>query len=253
MADVGWAAATGLLHMAVVAVLLAPLIWWRARRGGYPAITPGGTRSLVAVAGVFLAVSCVLALPRVGFFADLSWNWQNKLLLLALLVLAVWLWPGVTWREVGLRRPRRRWWVPVVGAFVAMLGLGLLGGPGLEPSAETFLYQGVLPGLDEELMFRGLLLLLLHRALTARRPLWQATAGWEVPISCLLFGLVHGLHVTSGWQVDLAPAPVIATGFVGLLLVWVRIRWSSLIPAILTHNAINTAAVTASAFSSVGG
>lgn len=247
MVDIGWAAATALLHMVLVGVLLAPLMWWRARRGGCPILAPGGARSLIAAAGIYLVAHGVLSLPRVGFFAELSYNWQNKLLLFALMVLAIWLRPPVTWRDVGVARPRRGWWIPIVVAFAGMVGLNLLGGPQFATDTETFLFQAVVPGLDEELLFRGVLLLVLHRTLTGRRSMWRDEVGWEVPITCLLFGLVHGLHVVSGWELTFDPADIIVTGLLGLLLTWIRIRWASLLPAVLAHNAINTAATVANA------
>lgn len=102
-----------------------------------------------------------------------------------------------------------------------------------------------MPGLDEDLLHRGVLLLLLHRALTGRRPTWGSKVGWAVPITCLLFGLAHGLFVTSGWKVIFDPANIVLTGLLGLVLVWIRIRWASLWPPILAHNAINIAATLA--------
>lgn len=245
MAEVGWAAATALLHLLGMVLVVTPLIWWRARRDGHPPTRSGGGRLLVAAGVVYVVAQCLLSLPPVGFFAELDWNWQNKLLLLTVTVLAIWSWPGLTWREIGVCRPRRGWWVPVVLAFAVMLGLNLLGGPSMQTTTETFLFQAIMPGLDEELLYRGLLLILLHRALTGRRAMWRADVGWEVPITCVLFGLVHGLHLQAGWQVMFEPAQVVITGLLGLLLVWIRIRWASLWPAILAHNAINTAAVVA--------
>ena len=249
MADIGWAMVRQLLHLALTSVLLAPMIWWRARRGGYPMLAPGGTRLLIAVAGIYVVMQGVLSLPHVGFFAELAWNWQNKLLLIALTVLAIWRWPTLTWHEIGVRRPRRGWWVPVVVVFPVMVGINLLGGPQIATDTETVLYQALLPGLDEELLFRGVLLLLLHRALTARRSMWRAEVGWEVPITCLLFALAHGLQVGAGWSFQVDIASFIASGLIGLVLVWIRIRWDSLWPAVLAHNAINTAAVLANAVS----
>lgn len=194
----------------VAGVILAPLIAWRARLGGYRMLTRDGARTLLVVAGVYIVMHCVLALPRLGFFADLGWNWQNKLLLAALTALAITLWSPLTWHSVGLRRPRRGWLIPVVGAFAVMLGLNVLGGPQITTDAETFLFQALVPGLDEELLYRGVLLLLLHRTLAARRTMWRGEVGWAAPIICLLFGLAHGLHVEARWAITLDVAAVLA-------------------------------------------
>lgn len=243
----GWAAATGLLHLVVIGVLLAPLIWWRSRRGGYPMLAPSGGRSLLATAVVYLLAHVVLSLPRAGVFAELSYNWQNKLLLFGLLVLTVRWWPSLSRHELGIRRPRRGWWIPVLVVFGVMLGLNLVGEALMEPDAEALLYQAIVPGLDEELLFRGLLLVLVRRSLMGHRPMWRAEVGWEVPITCLLFGLAHGLSVGSGGQVDVDPGQVVFTGLVGLMLVWIRLRWASLWPAVLAHNAFNSSVTVANA------
>ena len=242
MADLGWMILTALTHLAVVGVVLAPLIVWRARRGGYPILTPGGGWALAVAAGIYVAATGVLALPRLGFFAELSWNWQNKLLLALLIVLVVSLWPGISWRELGVRMPRRGWWVPVLAITAVMLGVNRIGDPP-EFELETTLFQAVVPGLDEELLFRGLLLLVLHRALTAKRSLWRGEAGWEVPISCLLFALGHGLRLGPGWSVEIGVAGFLFAAVIGVVLVWLRIRWASLWPALLAHNGINSALI----------
>lgn len=247
MPDLGWAAATGLLHLVVVGALLTPLVWWRARRGNDPMLAPGGGRSLLAAAVVYFLAHLVLSLPRVGFFAELNYNWQNKLFLLALMVLAVRLWPSLSRGAVGVRRPRRGWWIPVLVVFAVMLGLNLVGEALMEPDAEALLFQAIVPGLDEELLFRGLLLTLVQRSLTGRRSMWRSEVGWEVPVTCLLFGLAHGLSVEGGWAMTFDLGQVLFTGLVGLMLVWIRIRWASLWPAVLAHNAFNFSVTVANA------
>jgi uncharacterized protein len=114
MSALGWALATGVLHVVVVAVVVGPLIWWRSRRRREPVLDAGGWRTLVAAVAIYLGAIAVLHLPRVGFFAELAWNWQNKLLLLVVLVAVVTLSPSLSWWDVGARRPRARWWIPVL-------------------------------------------------------------------------------------------------------------------------------------------
>lgn len=237
-----------LLHLLVTTVVVGPVIWWTARRRSGPVLGPQGWRHL-ALAGVFyVAAHMVLRLPRVGPLAELQWNWQNKLLLAALMVLLVHLSPALTWSQVGVRRPRRGWLVTLL-AVVAAFALQLLVGPlsAITPTTETVWYQAIVPGLDEELMYRGLLLVLLGRALAPRRAMWHGQVGWAVPISCLLFGLVHGLILDDGFILTVDPAAIVASALIGLLLVWVRIRWDSLLPAVLLHNGWNSSVVAATA------
>ena len=46
-------------------------------------------------------------------------------------------------------------------------------------------------------------------------------------------------------RVYLPDGAILTTGLIGGLLAWFRMRWASLLPAVLTHNGINSAAVLA--------
>lgn len=244
------ALATGILHLALVTAMVGPLVWWSARRRGEPAIGPNGLRTLLLAAVLYVAVVVVWSLPRVGFFDQLTWNWQNKLLVLVALAALVSLLPGVSWHEVGLRRPARGWWIPVLSATTGALAIQLAIGPlaAMPGDVESLLFQATLPGLDEELFFRGILLLLLDRTLRSVRPN-DGTGGrrmrWSAIVSCILFGLGHGLAFTDGFTLHVDLAPVVVTGLIGWLLMWVRIRWDSLLPAVLLHNGWNSSVVVA--------
>lgn len=91
-----------------------------------------------------------------------------------------------------------------------------MGDPAL--SAETVAFQAVVPGFDEELLFGGILLVLLDRAFTVQRQVWGGQIGWAVPITILLFGLLNGLRLTDGLALVFDPVTIVATGTAGLLL-----------------------------------
>lgn len=218
---------------------------------GTSAVADGGGRALAIASVVYVAAGAVLSLPRVGPFDELAWNWQNKVLWLLALTVTVAVWRQLTWRQVGVRIPDPGWWRPVMGVVVGAVVVQAVTGPmgQLDPTAETLAYQALIPGLDEELLFRGVLLVLLDRALVGRRAMWGGHVGWGVPITTLLFGLVHGLALEPGFGVSVDPASIVATGFIGAILVWVRVRTDSLLPAILLHNAINSSVVVATMLS----
>lgn len=225
MTSIALVALTALVHLAIVAVVLGPVIWWVARRTGRPALTQGAASTLVLAAAIYVAYVVVLALPRVGAFAELTWNWQGKALALLALVLLVATWPGLTWRDVGVTVPAPGWWRLVLAVLAGTVVLQLVTGPlgDLAPTPETFAFQATMPGLDEELMFRGVLLVLLDRALAARRSMWGGQVGWSALITTLLFGLGHGLFVREGPTLAFDPTSVVVTSIVGLVLLWVRI------------------------------
>lgn len=114
--------------------------------------------------------------------------------------------------------------------------------------AEALAFQAIVPGLDEELLFRGVLLFLsraLHR-LAPGEQRGERRIHWAAVFNCLLFGVAHGLMVTDEFEPIFDPGYILVTTLLGSFLIWVRIRWDSLLPAVLAHNALNSSIVVAS-------
>lgn len=109
-------------------------------------------------------------------------------------------------------------------------------GPDL--SAERLLFQGLMPGLDEELVYRGILLALFARAFPPGREIAGARIGVADIAVTFLFAAGHGLYVAHdglilGWH------GLIEAGVIGSALVWLRRRTGSLIAPVLAHNLAN--------------
>ena len=182
-----------------------------------------------------------------ALFAASSWNWGGKIIAVcATLGVAVLVWASVKDSRVrmgftltqnpGSILPALAMAVAAVGASVA-LEISLH--DGTELSADRMLYQAIVPGLDEEPMFRGLLLFLLTQGLGGNdRRLWHIGVGGL--LTTLTFGLGHGMVVQNGTFVFVA-FPVLVTGAIGLSLLWIRERTGSLVLPILVHNAVNVA------------
>lgn len=254
MVEIASSAATGVLHLIIATLIVGPFAWWSARRHGAAFLDAQALRALILVAGLYVAASVILDLPRLGFFGELTFNWQNKLLLFVLLLLFVRLMPGIAWAEVGVRLPKRGWWVPVLYLLVFAAAVQALVGPLVEMpgDAEALAFQAMVPGLDEELLFRGVLLLFLDRALHRSAPGKQQgeqRIHWAAAFNCLLFGIAHGLMVTDDFDLIFDPGYILVTTLLGSFLIWVRIRWDSLLPAVLAHNALNSSIVVASMLS----
>ena len=97
-----------------------------------------------------------------------------------------------------------------------------------------------MPGLDEELFLRGLLLLLFHQAFGKGLTIGGAGTGWGLWLTTLLFGLLHGVTVREG-VISVNIAAIVLTGFVGLIAGWMRERTGSVIAPVLFHNGFNVA------------
>lgn len=219
------------LHLAVPLPLL--LIAWRTAERGQ--------RELIGWAAAAYALSLLLLYaPRLPLFEAFRWNWQGKLAsTLAVVALIAGL-RRVTPEELGARwrlnpgslRPLLAW----TGVCAVIF---FLGGWDATTTPETLLYQWTMPGLDEELLYRGVLLALLDRAFGTPWRLGGAQIGWGLVLTSALFGAAHAVAFNRDGALELLLVPGVVTGLVGLLLGWVRARTGSLWPAILLHNVIN--------------
>ena len=171
-------------------------------------------------------------------FPDASRNWQGKLLALAL-SLAIAALAIFGWRRVGLTLNHTegslKAAIPVLLLYCAFFVVMALIFPDDGYSAEDIAFQLTLPGLEEEIFYRGILLFALYRAFTGRVRLLGVDWGWGAILSCLLFGLTHALGFSDG-QFWFDPLYMALTAFPALIGVWLRLRTGSLFIPILMHN-----------------
>lgn len=124
----------------------------------------------------------------------------------------------------------------IAGGVAAVLGLGFDRGPF---NLVLLLYMAVMPGLNEELVYRGLLLGLLDKLLPPARQVLGAPIGWGSVITALLFGLLHGFWVEADWSVHINGLPVLFSCLTGMLFAWLQARSGSLVFPVLTHGLID--------------
>ncbi len=226
-----WAAALALL-------LSLPALWRPAARPWVLALLSG-----------WALCGGLWVLPALWPGSATRWNWPGALLATAAALGLAWLLQrraGLDWAEMGLSwRQRQGSLGPAlaVSAAVLLLHAGSLHGwsldparcaaPGLPPL--TWLYQASLPGLAEELVFRGLGLALADRAFEPRRQLLGVRLGWGAVLVSVVFLALHA----SSAQALLAVLPA------ALLTLWLRVRTGSLLLPVLVHNAWNLLVVAA--------
>lgn len=176
-----------------------------------------------------------------------AFNWGGKLAGIAasLAMLVVFLyWAGARWADAGVTlRQRAGSLVPAFAATAAMVGfmivLQLLAADGARDSAEALAFQATLPGLDEELFFRGLLLFLLgHAIVSTRRQNDPARFGWAAILVTLLFTVGHALFY-SGGALRFDPVAFAYVAILGSLLMYIRVRTGSILIPVLAHNLTN--------------
>lgn len=120
---------------------------------------------------------------------------------------------------------------------IAILSIAILGGVvnDGEFNFETLLFQISMPGIDEEIMYRGVLLGLMCSALRAGGAAWRNPA---IIINAVLFGLVHSLSLGDG-ALQFNSVNFMWTGLLGYGFGYITIKTRSILIPMLTHNLYN--------------
>lgn len=230
----------GLIGIAGVVAILWTL------SGAIALVGRGGVsfRWLIAATG-FVILNDALLTNGYGQLPDLiggDWNWQGKLLA-TVGTLAVAALPALGWRASGLtltQAPGSLRTALVVSLFYVGFFVALaLAFPNEPASAETVAFQMTMPGLEEEIFYRGALLLILARAFTARLSFLGVDWHWGAIISSVLFGLVHAFGFSDG-AFSFDPLTMVLTGVPSLIGVWLVLKTRSVLLPLVLHNFGNT-------------
>ena len=172
-----------------------------------------------------------------------GWNGQGKALALAL-SLAIAATAAFGWRRSGLTLAQDRGSVrpaAIVLALYVLIFLAIaLAFPNEPLDGETLAFQLTFPGIEEEIFYRGLLLLAFNEALRGRVRLLGIEWGWGALLSSIAFGLAHAFAWSSGEGITFDPLYFALTAGPSLIAVWLRERTGSLLIPILAHNVGNT-------------
>ncbi len=180
-------------------------------------------------------------LSDVRFFEGQRWNWIGKFteIVLALLFVSTTL---LTKQETGLTFKVRH--IKQITGLIAVLLLATVtvqffsGGITSGKDTETFLFQLLMPGIAEELVFRGVLLGLLNKVYRKHVIIGQSYVGWAAIITSVLFGLAHSFNFGTH-NVDFNILYFSITFGMGLFLSFIRQKSQSLLPGIVCHNLFN--------------
>ncbi len=216
-----------------------------AERRAYSFITFG------ALALYFLADRLLPYLPGVASLPR-PWGVMGVRFLLAAGVLG----STGTWRQAGRRlylTPEgwrgALWMTALMLAFT--LGRNLLiarlGLPQAEHnlSLPYLLYLATLPGLAEELAYRGVIQPQLNRLYGRPWKVAGASLGWGWLLTGILFWAMHAWRPAPGGSIVFAWQTLTLQFWIGLGLGWLRERTESLWPGVVAHNLVNLTWVTA--------
>lgn len=175
----------------------------------------------------------------------LNCNWSPKIysIVFALLLLIP-LKRMITPDEIGLRLGQNKnsikFSLIVIGCvFLTSLVPGLLGNKGVFDT-KALLFMAIMPGLNEELIYRGFLLGFLNKLFDKRFKFLGTNFGWGVILTSIVFGLLHGFYLTETYQIGFDNVPnIILTGVYGFVFALMRERSGSLVFPIIAHSTID--------------
>ena len=167
-----------------------------------------------------------------------AWNWDGKIYGLACGIVLYFLFRRqfadnnfftLKQNKEGLRSALK--------VALAIMCISLLGGivNDKEFNLETLLFHLFMPGIDEEIMYRGVLLGLMCSALRTGNAAWRTPA---ILINAILFGLVHALSLGDG-ALQFNTMNFIWTGLLGYGFGYITIKTRSILIPMLTHNLYN--------------
>jgi membrane protease YdiL (CAAX protease family) len=199
----------------------------------------------LGIALLLIVINAVLLNPTINplpQFPGTQWNWTGKLLSFASF-LAIATLPGFNWASVGLTLRQKKgalsaWVVFAIFAMVIFAAAVKFGSG--RSDLETIAFQWTMPGMEEELFYRGVLLFAFNVALLGRVKILGTSFGYGGLLVTLLFGLGHALFFKHG-AIGFDSSTFLMTSLPSLLLLWMREKTGSLVLPVLAHNVVNGA------------
>jgi len=111
-------------------------------------------------------------------------------------------------------------------------------------STETIFYQLTMPGIDEEIAYRGIMLGLLIKVLKSNILIFNLKAfNPSIVITSILFGLAHGLNLSNSYEIIFNFPSFLSTFVMGVIWAWLTIKSGSILLAMLSHNLGNSSQI----------
>jgi membrane protease YdiL (CAAX protease family) len=199
---------------------------------------------LFFVASLVVLDVALREIPRVNGFQHLRWSWQESLLSSAWPFLVVALVPGISLASIGVSsRFRSGWRKPSIVAglvAIAVPAVFFILGARRKLDGEGWAFLLLMPGLAEELVFRGVYQSLLNRVFRKPWRLASAEFGCGLIVTAILFAGSNGLVVVDPQlHPRIVPPAAVAPFLLSLVSGWVRERTDSVWLSAFGHNLSN--------------
>jgi membrane protease YdiL (CAAX protease family) len=196
---------------------------------------------------IYVLTNLILnACSGIILFQGQQWNWAGKCLALAveiLFVLVISPFPKSIFsisKKVDWSGTRP---LLILCFIYIVFRIGMYATSGeasLQIHPETTLYQATLPGLQEELLYRGILLGLINTVfIHPGFRFLNVNFGLSTMLTSLLFGLAHGLSLTVNLTFSMNFFVFARAAFDGFLFALLTEKTKSLLPGMVFHNVGN--------------
>jgi uncharacterized protein len=184
-------------------------------------------------------------LPKLSDFNHFTWNWEGKFAEIFWSFFLIYLLKWVDPIEVGLKFPNVKDMVlgisiGLIYTILALIKMTLMNDFFNNDvlNIETIIYQLTMPGIAEELFYRGVLLAILNHYFDRKWQFFGAMWGIGSVLITLLFILDHILfYAPFGINIANLSFDLI---FLSLSLIYLREKTGSIWPGIFCHNIANS-------------
>lgn len=232
-----------LLESIVEIIAVSPLIYFWTNKVDFK------WKHIVLFVVYYTVYKCLLFLPILIpelKFIKSTWNWSGKTYAIigSLIIYSIFSKEFINYHYITFKQNRNSLQAKfkvIIILFIFTLILTLFSfGQSLE-KFEYLLFQFTLPGMDEEIAYRGIMLGLLSNTLRPKVYIGSFCIGSPaLLITSVLFGLVHSFGIDNDWNFYQNWFEFINAFSIGLILGWMTIKSGSILMSILTHNLINT-------------
>lgn len=220
-------------------VIVLPIILLTFKKWNIEAL-----KILLAFIVFFVLNHLLLYLPLVYSetrFVNGNWNWTGKLysILGAIAFLSI-------YRKFPLKdyfltiKQKGKFWrngLLIIGIVLLYNIVSSYLGSKENQNLETLLFQFTMPGINEEIAFRGIMLGLLLKILKNRIMVFKMPLiNPPILVTSILFGLAHGFSLSKYHEIVFNIEPFLRTMIYGIIWAWITIKSGSILLAILSHN-----------------
>lgn len=192
---------------------------------------------------IYAVYQTVLILPKLSEtfnFIGGNWNWDGKIYGILFGTICYFLFRKYFSENnfFTLRQKKENFRAVLIVTIISVLVVAIIAyftGKD-ELSLETLAFQLTMPGIDEEIMFRGILFGLLLTALQEKIGFLGNPAIW---LTAILFGFVHALSLEKDYSINFEPIYFLHTAIGGFIFGWITLRTQSILLAVLAHGFAN--------------